>query len=37
MSVVAIVYGLYPGGEKFFKKRGYQKGIDEFEYVKKSF
>ena len=33
--VVVLVYIFHPNGEKYFKTREYQKGIDEFEYIKK--
>ena len=32
---LVIVYIFYPSGAKYFKKREYQKGIDEFQYIKK--
>ena len=31
---VVVVYIFYPSGRKYFKKGEYQKGIDEFEYIK---
>jgi len=34
---VVIVYIFYPRSAKYFKKREYQKGIDEFQYIKKSY
>jgi len=34
LPYVTVVYIFYPSGRKYFKKGEYQKGIDEFEYIR---